>query len=491
MQDALVQDVGGELDPWEIAQGMSDVPGVVLLESQQRRATYSRYSLITANPFLGFRSFGSRCEISSAGATSVVFGNPWQVLANLLARYELPDQMDVPFPVGGCFGYWGYGLAPFAETALRGLRADERGLPDCQLGFYDSLVVVDHDLGRTWVVASGLNGDGSRSRASAGRQRDDWLRWLDRGVQLARPRERTVAPGIAESRFPPTTDERERFVRSVVAAQRYIREGHTYQVNLSRRIEAVSGPSPGEIYAGFRALSPAPFAMFMDGGAQQIVSHSPELFLRLSGQHVATRPIKGTRTRMADGAADRRAKEDLLRDPKERAELLMITDLLRNDLGRICEFGSVGVPQLRRLETHGRVHHAVATVEGRLRDDTTHLGALAACFPGGSVTGAPKIRAMEIIDELEPVARGPYTGCAGYLGFNRESQLSILIRTAVAQGHRVWFHTGAGVVADSDPAAEFAETEAKAAVFRQVMTGGDFAVAPGKEKAWSSTVELR
>jgi anthranilate/para-aminobenzoate synthase component I len=222
-----------------------------------------------------------------------------------------------------------------------------------------------------------------------------------------------------------------------------------------------------------------------------LVSHSPELFLRLSGQHVVTRPIKGTRSRHLDPTLDDVARRALLGDQKEQAELLMITDLLRNDLGRICEFGSVAVPELRCLEAHGRVHHAVATVEGRLRSDITHLGALAACFPGGSVTGAPKIRAMEIIDELEPVARGPYTGCAGYLGFNRESQTNILIRTAVMHGSRVVFNTGAGVVADSDPEAEYAETEAKAEVFKQVMTGRDTAAAAEARLAVERTGELR
>lgn len=491
MCDALVQDVGGELDPWAIAQGLPRASDTILLESQQRGAVHSRYSLVTTNPFLKFRAFGSRCEISPQQANSVVFGNPWQVLERLLARYELLDQMDVPFPVGGCFGYWGYGLAPFAEPALRGLKADENGLPDCQLGFYDSLVVVDHELGRTWVIASGLNPDGERSRASARRQRDNWLRRLEQIDRTRKTRFRAPPLVNREQWLEGEGTDRESFVRGVEKILRYIQRGHAYQVNLSRRIEVPSTFSPEEVYAGFRACSPAPFAMFMDAGGLQLVSHSPELFLRLSGQHAVTRPIKGTRPRSSDPVRDNVARSDLLQDRKERAELLMITDLLRNDLGRICEFGTIVVPELRCLEAHGRVHHTVATVEGRLRAETTHLGALATCFPGGSVTGAPKIRAMEIIDELEPVARGPYTGCAGYLGFNRESQLNILIRTAVVQGRHAWFNTGAGVVADSDPEAEFTETEAKAEVFRQVMTGEAALDSPGSQLAGAQTLEQR
>jgi anthranilate/para-aminobenzoate synthase component I len=196
-----------------------------------------------------------------------------------------------------------------------------------------------------------------------------------------------------------------------------------------------------------------------------LISSSPELFLRLSGSHIETRPIKGTRPRAADPTRDTQLTYELQTSAKELSELVMITDLLRNDLGRVCEYGSVQVPELVRLERYPHVQHLVSTVEGRLRRDVTHLSAFASCFPGGSITGAPKIRAMQIIDELEPVTRGLYTGCLGYLGFNRESQLSILIRTAVCLGARVYFHTGAGIVADSEPEAEYGETLAKAGGF--------------------------
>jgi anthranilate/para-aminobenzoate synthase component I len=212
-------------------------------------------------------------------------------------------------------------------------------------------------------------------------------------------------------------------------------------------------------------VSPAPFSAFMDCGDFQVVSSSPELFLRLSGSHIQTRPIKGTRPRSADPTRDAQLAYELQTSAKELAELVMITDLLRNDLGKVCEFGSVQTPELARLERFAQVQHLVSTVEGRLKKDVTQLAALAACFPGGSITGAPKFRAMEIIDELEPVIRGPYCGCHGYLGFNRESQLSITIRTAVCQDGLAHFSVGAGIVADSNPKAEYEETLAKAAGF--------------------------
>jgi anthranilate/para-aminobenzoate synthase component I len=200
-----------------------------------------------------------------------------------------------------------------------------------------------------------------------------------------------------------------------------------------------------------------------------MASSSPELFLRLSGGHIQTRPIKGTRPRSADPTRDAQLTYELQTSAKEMAELVMITDLLRNDLGKVSEFGSVQVPELVRLERYPQVQHLVSTVEGRLRCDMTHFGAFASCFPGGSVTGAPKFRAMEIIDELEPSARGPYTGALGYLGFNRESQLSVTIRTGICKEGVGYFHVGAGIVADSNPAAEYEETLAKASGFMEAL----------------------
>jgi para-aminobenzoate synthetase component 1 len=216
-------------------------------------------------------------------------------------------------------------------------------------------------------------------------------------------------------------------------------------------------------------VSPAPFAAFLDCGDFHLASTSPELFLRLSGRHIVTRPIKGTRPRSADATRDAQLSYELQTSAKEMSELVMITDLLRNDLGRVCEFGSVQVPELVRLERYTHVQHLVSTIEGRLRSGVTHFAALASCFPGGSVTGAPKIRAMEIIDELEPLTRGPYTGALGYLGFNRESQLSIIIRTAIVKNGHACFNAGAGIVAESNPEAEYEETLAKARAFLDVL----------------------
>jgi para-aminobenzoate synthetase component 1 len=226
---------------------------------------------------------------------------------------------------------------------------------------------------------------------------------------------------------------------------------------------------PWALFSALNSISPAPFSAYLDAGNFQLASSSPELFLRMSGPQIQTRPIKGTRPRSTDATRDSQLCYELQTSAKEMAELVMITDLLRNDLGKVCEFGSIHVPDLVRLERFPQVHHLVSTVEGRLRDEITHLRALAACFPGGSITGAPKIRAMAIIDELEPVSRGPYTGALGYVGFNRESQLSIIIRTAICANGQAHFQVGAGIVADSDASAEYLETWAKAAGFVEAL----------------------
>jgi aminodeoxychorismate synthase component I len=256
---------------------------------------------------------------------------------------------------------------------------------------------------------------------------------------------------------------RDHYCAMVARAQAYIAAGHIYQVNLAHRFTA---PWRGDAFAFYEALrhySPAPYAAYLDLGGRQILSTSPESFLRMSGQTIRTRPIKGTRPRRADLHADEKSAYDLLTSPKEIAELVMITDLERNDLGQVCEYGSVTVSELLKLERYEQVFHLVSTVEGRLRPEVDHVTALRACFPGGSITGAPKKRAREIIAELEPEPRGLYTGAIGWFGFNGESQFNIAIRTVIAERETMHFHVGAGIVADSIPENEWQETLDKAA----------------------------
>jgi para-aminobenzoate synthetase component I len=499
----LIEEIQTAHTPDTLAESLRAETGLVLLRTSAFDSPSARYSFVTANPFLTFRSSGSRCEITVTAdvrrwteATQhslnppphasgyVHFGNPWHILDSLMARCELLEEVDLPFPLGGCFGYWGYDLRNFVEPKLPRRAANDLELPDCHVGFYDSLVVFDHQLNKTWIVSTGLAADGSRSESRAGERVEFWRKILSSDLDQSGPiaqRETLeqllpLAGGERGRKHP--SDQRPRkhsgissnfsrndFVSAVTRAQNYIRCGDIYQVNLSHRLTAACKLSGWELFQQLSGVSPAPFSAFFDCGDTQLASSSPEQFLRMSGSQIVTRPIKGTRPRDADPTRDAQLAYELQTSAKELAELVMITDLLRNDLGRVCEYGSVQTPDLARLEKFAHVQHLVSTVEGRLRRDVTHFAALASCFPGGSITGAPKIRAMEIIDELEPLSRGPYCGCHGYLGFNRESHLSITIRTAICKDGLAHFNVGAGIVADSNPQAEYDETLAKAAGF--------------------------
>ncbi len=463
----LIETVPTAHTPETLAASLRSEDGLVLLRTAMFEVASARYSIVAAHPFLKFRSTGSRCEtVHPDGRIEEQFGNPWAILRSLAAGYELLDEVDLPFPLGGVFGYWGYDLKHFVEPRLSRHAVHDLELPDCSVGFYGSLVIFDHRLGTASVVSTGLSSGGDRSDERARAESELWRRRLE-----SNPSEFDEPAAPLSSVDFRSSFTREGFVENVRRAQAYIRTGDIYQVNLARRIDA---SWPGDGWDFFRRLldaSPSPFAAFLADDGFAIASSSPELFLRMSGSHATTRPIKGTRPRSDDPVRDAQLMYELQRSEKEMAELVMITDLLRNDLGRVSEYGSVQVPELVRLERFAQVQHLVSTVEGRMRDGLTHLDVLESCFPGGSITGAPKIRAMEIIDELEPVARGPYTGCIGYLGFNRESQLSIAIRTAVIQDGRVWFHVGAGIVADSVPEAEYDETTAKARGLLAALTG--------------------
>jgi anthranilate/para-aminobenzoate synthase component I len=299
-------------------------------------------------------------------------------------------------------------------------------------------------------------------------------RWVDDGGLAGMMEEPTGMDGRAMQFQPEMAgSDYEEMVRR---AQEYIAAGDIYQVNLAHRFSGAWSGARGQalgFYARLRECSPAPYAGLMCGEGRVIASSSPELFLQMDGREVVTRPIKGTRARGGDAAADAAAARELGESAKERAELVMITDLERNDLGQVCEYGSVEVRELLKLERYAQVHHLVSTVAGRLREEVDHLQALRACFPGGSVTGAPKKRAREIIGELEPERRGVYTGAMGYVGYDGRSAFNIAIRTAVLEGDgRAHFHAGAGIVADSRPSQEWEETLWKAAGLLRAGAGG-------------------
>lgn len=361
--------------------------------------------------------------LANQGAISIVSGRPSRVISNDLPwlRNELEkrrvDTGDLGFPTSAAIGFFEYeGTFCF--------------------GLYDELLVFDHAQER-WF--------GSEALA------DDIRAWTPQPIQ---PLD-----------FSPLINQ-EKYCGMVRRAHEYIAAGDIYQVNLAQPFRARWDGDAFRFFEALRHYSPAPFSAFLDLGGKQIASSSPECFLKMSGRHILTRPIKGTRPRHRDQARDEHSAYELLTSAKEISELVMITDLERNDLGQICEFGSVHASELLKLERFEQVFHLVSTVEGRLRQEVSHLDALLACFPGGSITGAPKKRAREIIAELERRPRSVYTGAIGYFGnggWNGESQFSIAIRTAWKSGNVVEFQTGAGIVADSTPEAEYQETLDKAA----------------------------
>jgi aminodeoxychorismate synthase component I len=335
---------------------------------------------------------------------------------------------------------------------LRHALAARAGGADCDLG-------LPNGCAAGWVDYDGQFCFGLYENALIYRHGErQWYEIGDLAAGLRAPL--SSKPGVGPCFQPEMA--REDYCGRVARAQEYIAAGDIYQVNLAHRFSASWDGDLFAFYEALRHYSPAPFAALLELEDRGVLSSSPESFLRMSGRAIRTRPIKGTRPRRSDPNADALSAYDLRNSPKEIAELVMITDLERNDLGAVCEFGSVSVKELLKLESYEQVFHLVSTVEGRLREEIDHLAALRACFPGGSITGAPKKRAREIIAELEPAPRGLYTGAVGWFGFNGESQFSIAIRTVVAESGRAHFHVGAGIVADSVPEKEWEETLDKA-----------------------------
>jgi len=401
-----------------------------------------------------------------------------------------PSDGRVPFR-GGWMGWFSYDLGRHFERLPSSARADD-SIPDFVIGEYDLVLAEDRIRRELWVAGRctvDAGEDELVARTEAVLQRATETIAAEKGpgpVRSAAADEDEEAEDSDETTpldadtggtrrssrtAPAAMIDRDAYRYGVEKVLQYIRDGDIYQANFSHRFSCTTEATAADLYRRLRAESPAPFGCFIDlDGGPQILSASPELFLRKHGARAHTRPIKGTRPRGTDAAADARLRQELDSSEKERAELLMITDLLRNDLGRVAEYGSVTVKSLRELESHPTVHHAYSVIEATLRGDVGAADLLAATMPGGSVTGAPKIRAMEILDELEPVRRGPYTGCAGFIGYDGDLCLNILIRTLVRQGNDIWYQVGGGIVADSNVDDEYEETLAKGAALQRALT---------------------
>jgi para-aminobenzoate synthetase component 1 len=425
------------------------------LDSALPDARLGRLSIVACDPVLVFTARGDRIEIRGETTHERKSGNPFVSLRELERKFCASGGGE--WPHGALIGCLGYGLRQFVERVPARV-ADDVAMPDAWFGVYDRLLVFDHDTGRATIISTGVDESSQADLGRAQQRAEELQRKLAVKMELpASPLLKSEAEPLLESNL--TRDGYEIAVRRIL---NYIAAGDVYQINFSQRFRARTTAEPALLYHALRTANSAPFAAYLNCGEAQVLSSSPERFLRFRGRHIQTRPIKGTRPRTGNEQADQKAARELMMSAKDQAELLMITDLERNDLGRVCEFGSIHVPELVTLESYATVLHLVSTIEGRLADGVTPVDALRACFPGGSITGAPKIRAMEIIDELEPSARGTYTGSIGYLGFNGVADFNIAIRTMVHRDGAVHFHAGGGIVADSEPAMEYDETLHKA-----------------------------
>lgn len=454
-------------DPWDVARKLAHLPHLCFLDSSERGGDRGRYSYVTAEP----EEWGGPVRPGENFRFGV--GTIYDNLPRYFHNRQRCVLADLPPFQGGLGFVLGYELNRESEERIPVPLTDDLGVDPIGgfhgVGLYDWVISFDHAQQRAWVIVHGLP-DPSPKRRRAREKLDQILDWLaGRRVGGAnRSRDRGAMPALQEplQGFPGVTSNfsRDGYLRAVRRAVHYVHAGDVFQVNISQRLLAPLTEHPLELYGRLRQTSPSPFGCFFDLGDFQIVSASPERFLQLSADgEVSTRPIKGTRPRGKTPAEDAALIHDLTTNPKDRAENVMIVDLLRNDLGRVCEYGSVRVPAVCEVESFSHVHHLVSEVRGKLRAGLTAFDLLRAAFPGGSVTGAPKVRAMEIIAELEPTARGPYCGSVGWVGYDGAMDTNILIRTFTAGRGWLQFPVGGGIVADSDPATEYEETLHKAA----------------------------
>lgn len=445
----MIKEINTKLSAFEIFTIFKDEKDSFILDSAMDKNKLGRYSFISSNPFKTLKYKNSK-------------ENPLDFLQDELNKYKVENNTDLPF-IGGAVGYLSYDLGNYIENLPRSAKDDLNGY-DLYFGLYDHAIVIDHLKEKTYIATPNLD---------VKREEDIVLNIENKineaeinGVNPICYEEKQVPPTKLSSNF-----TKKEFENSVEKVRQYIKNGDIYQANLTQRFRGKTTLSSYELYRDLRRVSPAPFGAYLNFDDFNILSNSPERFIKCIDRKLETRPIKGTRPRGKNKEEDLKLQEELKNSEKDRAELLMIVDLERNDIGRISKIGSVKVPELFVIEPYANVNHLVATVVGELDDDKDAVDAIKATFPGGSITGAPKIRAMEIIDELEPTQRNAYTGSIGYIGFNGDMDLNIAIRTVVKKEDDVYFQVGGGMTWGSDPSEEYQETLDKAQSIMKALRG--------------------
>jgi anthranilate synthase component 1 len=434
-----------------------------LFESVVGGEKIGRYSFLGADPFLQLEAYGHDVVVTDReGTRRYPSDDPLRELESLLERYRAAHLPGLPRFSGGAVGYAGYDVVRYTER-LPNAPADDRGLPDLAFAFYDRMVIFDQIRKTVLVVAHAAVGEGDlrEAYAAACERVDELCRQLQQGfadLQLT-DIDPSAAGGLPTYRSNLT---REEFERSVERSKEYIRAGDIFQVVLSQRLGLETQARPLDIYRALRIVNPSPFMFLLKTPNVNLVGSSPEIMVRVEDGVTTIRPLAGTRPRGKTEEEDRRLAEELLADPKERAEHVMLIDLARNDVGRVARYGTVKLSDVMVVERYSHVMHITSNVTGQLPEGKTALDALRAGLPAGTVSGAPKVRAMEIIDELEPHRRGPYAGAVGYVDFTGNMDTCIALRTLVMQGQTAYVQVGAGIVADSVPASEYEETLNKA-----------------------------
>jgi len=436
-------------------------PHAFLLESNERGEQIGRYTFLGVRPYMRVRVRGASIEIERGRQRERRQGNVFQVVKQLLGEHRPAAMPGLPPFTAGAVGYFSYDVVRQLERIGEHAK-DDLSLADCELMFFDRLLAFDHLRHQIHIVAA------------ADVSRENPRRAYDRAVRDIAGLERKLAAGLRPALWRKSNKAlpgklkinagttRAKFLRSVERCKEYIAAGDIFQVVLSQRLDFIPGVEPFDLYRALRQVNPSPYLYFLRMGETQILGSSPEMLVRVTGRRLEYRPIAGTHPRGRDEAEDLRLEQQMRNDEKERAEHVMLVDLGRNDLGRVSEYGSVKVKDLMYVERYSHVMHLVSALEGTLRRDLGALDAFAACFPAGTLSGAPKVRAMQIIEELEPVRRGIYGGSVLYADFAGNLDSCIGIRTMLMQGKRAYLQAGAGIVADSDAVSEFQESMNKA-----------------------------
>jgi anthranilate synthase component 1 len=457
-----------------------------LFESVIGGERVGRYSFLGADPFLAINAFGKTFVVRGPeGTTRREVADPLRELEQLLTEYRAAHLPELPRFCGGAVGFAGYDVVRYTER-LPDAPHDDRGLPDLSFAFYDRMVIFDQINKTIRVVA--------HARTKAGDLKAEYERACRRidetCTRLSRPAGDVELADISLSGDPAvawlSNFSREEYEAAVEKCKEYIRAGDIFQVVLSQRLALDTTVRPLDIYRALRVVNPSPFMVLVRTPEVNLVGSSPEIMVRVEDGTVTIRPLAGTRRRGANEEEDRRLEEELLADPKERAEHVMLVDLARNDLGRVSRYGSVRLSDVMKVERYSHVMHITSNATGKLAEGKTALDALRAGLPAGTVSGAPKVRAMQIIDELEPCRRGPYAGAVGYIDFTGNMDTCIALRTLVMKGQKAYVQAGAGIVADSVPAAEYQETLNKAKGLlkaieiaqTQLIRGTDFPTSP-------------